>query len=193
MLDFFFQLDKTLFLGINRLPHNYITDSFFIFFSGIGNWGFIWLVIGIALIIWEEIEDKKGLISLIIAVLVTLIFIDGGVKNVIKRPRPQFTVAQTIVVSDNRDSYSFPSGHATLAFAAAFILAREHKKWAKLYYILAILIAFSRIYLGKHYPLDVLGGIFFGLTIGSLSYIFVHKVILRGYVLKKITAKKNNY
>lgn len=169
MLDFFFQLDKTLFLYINHLPHNIYSDAIFTFFSGIGTWGVIWLVIGIVLFIWEEIEDKKGLIAIIIAVLVSLIFIDGGVKNVIKRPRPQFSVAQTIVVADNRDSYSFPSGHTTLAIAGAYILAREHKKWAKLYYLLAILIAFSRIYLGKHYPLDVLGGVFIGLIIGYLS------------------------
>ncbi len=184
MPELFFQLDKTLFLFINHLPHNIYSDAFFTFFSGIGTWGIIWFVIGIVLFIWEEIEDKKGLAALVITVFITLIFIDGGVKNVIKRPRPENIIAQTIVVADTRDSYSFPSGHATLAFAGAYILAREHKKWAKLYYLLAILIAFSRIYLGKHYPLDVLGGIFFGLTIGSLSYIFVHKVILRGYVLK---------
>lgn len=169
MLDFLFQLDKTLFFGLNRLPHNYITDSFFIFFSGIGNWGLVWLVIGIGLFIWEEIEDKKGLVALIIAVFISLIFIDWGVKNVIKRPRPQFSVAQTIVVQDSRDSYSFPSGHTTLAFAGAYILAYEHKKWAKYYYILAFLIAFSRIYLGKHYPSDVIAGAVIGLFIGWLS------------------------
>lgn len=169
MLDFFFQLDKTLFLYINHLPHNVYSDAIFTFFSGIGTWGLVWLVIGIVLFIWEEIKDKKGLIAIIIAVLVSLIFIDGGVKNVIKRARPQVTIAQTIVVVDNRDSYSFPSGHATLAFAGAYILAREHRKWAKLYYLLAILIAISRIYLGKHYPSDVLFGGLIGILIGYIS------------------------
>ncbi len=176
MLNFFLEGDKTLFLFINHLPHNTVSDVFFTFFSRIGTWGLVWLAIGIALFIWEEIEDKKGLAALIIAVLITLTLIDGGVKNVIKRSRPENTIAQTIVVVDNRDSYSFPSGHTTLAMAGAYILAREHKKWAKLYYLLAILIAFSRIYLGKHYPLDVLGGSIIGTFIALGSMKIVDKI-----------------
>ncbi|MBI4991401.1 phosphatase PAP2 family protein, partial [Candidatus Gottesmanbacteria bacterium] len=91
------------------------------------------------------------------------------------RPRPEFSIEKTIVVFDRRGTYSFPSGHTALAFAAAYILAKEHKKWSRWYYLLAFLIAFSRIYLGKHYPSDVLFGIIIGISIGYLSLILSTK------------------
>lgn len=181
MLDFIFELDKTLFIFINHLPHNSVSDLFFTFLSGIGTWGIIWFIIGTALFIWEEVEDKdkKGLTAIIIAVFISLVFVDGGLKNIVRRERPQFSVAETIVVSDNRDSYSFPSGHATLAFAGAYILSCTHKKWRQWYYLIAYLIAFSRIYLGKHYPSDVMIGAILGVLIGYYSIKLVSKITLK--------------
>lgn len=163
------QLDSTLFTAINHLPHNLFSDYLFAFFSGIGTWGIVWIVIGIVLFIWEELKDKKGLIALAVACLFIILFVDGGLKNFIKRPRPEFSIEKAIVVFDRRGTYSFPSGHTALAFAAAYILAKEHKKWSRWYYLLAFLIAFSRIYLGKHYPSDVIVGAFFGFLIGIIS------------------------
>lgn len=169
MLDLLLQLDKGLFIFINHLPHNIFLNYLFSFFSGIGTWGIVWFAIGLALFIWEELKDKKGLIALAVACLFIILFVDGGLKNFIKRPRPEFSIEKAIVVFDRRGTYSFPSGHAALAFAAAYILAKEHKKWSRWYYLLAFLIAFSRIYLGKHYPSDVIFGGLTGIFIGMLS------------------------
>lgn len=169
MIELMQQLDTVLFISINHLPHNFFSDSFFALLSGIGTGGLIWLVIAAALFIWEEIKDKKGFVALLVAGIFVILFIDLGLKNLVRRPRPEFAINSAIVVYDKRDSFSFPSIHATLALAAAYILANEHKKWGILYYILAVLIAFSRVYLGKHYPSDVIIGALLGLLIGYIS------------------------
>ena len=168
-MDIFLQIDHILFRFINGLPHNFASDAFFSFFSGLGTWGIVWVIITGILFIWEELKDKKGLIALILAILLSIIISDGIVKNIVRRQRPEFSLKNTIVVQDSRNSYSFPSGHATIAFAAAYVLAREHKKWAKGYYVIAFLIAFSRIYLGKHYPFDIVGGTMLGTLIGFFT------------------------
>lgn len=71
-----------------------------------------------------------------------------------------------IIIGSNDNSYAFPSGHATIAFAMAYLLAHNEPRRRWIFYLLAILISFSRIYLGKHYPLDVLIGSVLGLVIG---------------------------
>lgn len=106
----------------------------------------------------------------------TLIIAEWFLKNIIARPRPKIEIPTAIVPFDFYQSFSFPSGHATIAFAAAYILGREHKKSKWLYYSLAMLISFSRIYLGKHYPSDVIAGTFLGLLIGYLSIRLTQKL-----------------
>ena len=73
--------------------------------------------------------------------------------------------------------YSFPSGHTAASFASvmALYLAGEKKIWIPSL-VLAVLIAFSRLYLYVHYPTDVLGGIVAGLAAGALGYWLVKKV-----------------
>ena len=169
MIELLTGVDQEIFIFINHLPHNIFSDYFFAFFSGVASWGVVWFVIGISLFVWEEITDKKGLVALLLAGIIVLITIEVGAKYLLERPRPEFVLNNTIVVLDKSASPSFPSGHAAMAFAAAYILAKEHKRWQYGYYSLAFLIAFSRIYLGKHYPSDVLMGAILGLLVGVFS------------------------
>ncbi|MCL4339344.1 phosphatase PAP2 family protein [Patescibacteria group bacterium] len=180
-------LDRDFFILINHLPHNLFLDYFFAFFSGLGTWGLVWVLILSVLVVWEEIEDKKGLWALIFSIVFILIFVESGIKNIVRRLRPEMTIPSTIVVFDLEHSYSFPSVHSTIAFAAAYIMAKEHKRWAAYYYILAILIAFSRIYLGKHYPSDVLAGAVLGSLIGFFFLNFVKKYM---YAKAKVKTSK---
>lgn len=169
MLDFLHQFDIRLFTLINSFPHNFILDSFFAFFSGIGSWGLVWLLIAVVLFVWEEAEDKKCFIALALAIILSLTLVELGLKNIIKRQRPEFLLLETIIVGKTIDSFSFPSGHATVAFAAFFVLSSFHKKWKWFCFSLALLISFSRIYLGRHYPSDVLIGGVLGILIGFFS------------------------
>lgn len=169
MLEIIKQQDRNLFIFLNHLPHNNISDSFFAIVSGIGKWGLIWIVIAIALFIWEEKKNKPKLVALFIAFVLSVISVEIILKNLVRRLRPELVIPFTIIVGSKSGSYSFPSGHATIAFAAAYVLGQHHRRMKWIYYLLAILIAFSRIYVGEHYPVDVIAGSLLGLLIGVIS------------------------
>lgn len=167
-MQYLIQKDHFLFTLVNHLPHNVIFDTIFLFISGIGTAGFVWLVIILALFIWEEIKDRQGFYALLLALMTSYLTTEVIIKNMFRRPRPYFTMPNMIEIGGISSSFSFFSGHATIAFAAAHVLSYHHRKGRWFYYILAFLIAFSRIYLGKHYPSDVAVGIILGLMIGNI-------------------------
>ena len=102
-----------------------------------------------------------------------------GLKYTVKRERPFLTYPDEIVNKsgiDWSDSYSFPSGHSTMAFATATALLLEYPKWYVIVpsYAYAGTVAYSRMHLGVHYPSDVLTGAIIGSGCAVLSH-YVNK------------------
>lgn len=181
-------LDEWLFLTINNLKHSYFLDWIFLFFSFYPL--IIWLLIGLMVILIEERKDKIFLLHLIVALVLSGIAASVLIKPLVKRPRPDIKHGLDVVIVNEKpaaipfnNDFAFPSGHAAVAFAGAYVLtreetSREHRKHGKKYkkiaswifYLLAFLTAFSRIYLGKHYPLDVIAGALLGMGIGLISW-----------------------
>lgn len=180
MLETLRALDTLLFRLINNLPHNIVINSFFVFFSGIGWWGMVWLIIWFAVILYKFGEEIVEDTSLFLSGLITFLFVSLGLKNFIHRPRPEFRIFNAKVIIDTSLTWSFPSTHATLAFAAAYILSKGHKRWQAVFYLCAFLIAFSRVYLGKHYPSDVIVGGIVGTVIGMSSH-QISKMIFKSH------------
>lgn len=167
MLDSLISFDHQLFLLINHLPHTYWSDIFFAFFSGLGIVGLLWLGIVAYLYYLGELRDRRTIISLALAAAFVFFFIDTWLKSVFQRIRPEFSLVDVIVVYDTLTTYSFPSAHATISFAAAYILTHNERKGLNwLFYLFAFLVSFSRIYLGKHYPSDTIAGMILGTAIG---------------------------
>ncbi len=168
MKEFVLTLDQNLFLSINKLPH----PSFFVFLarllSGAGNLGLIWLILAFFLV-WQKKHHPRILMVFLWTAL-TAIFVSGFLKDFFGRLRPELVLDSVLVYAWVNEYFSFPSGHSTTAFAAAVVLSRIFPKGRFYFYLLAVLIGFSRIYLGVHYPLDVLAGGFFGVFIGFLVY-----------------------
>ena len=156
-LDYFFTnlLNKLI-------PHNIIFDYLFSFFSMKGGSVLIWITIIVLLIIFEEKINKKFILYFLVALGITSTVV-FGLKNTVKRVRPT-----TVCEKD----FSFPSAHAATAFASAAILTYFDKKRRWFYYTVAILISYSRIYLGCHYFLDVVAGAIIGYII-SRALLFV--------------------
>jgi len=158
--------------GFNQIiPHNRFFDYFFSFFSLQGDSIFIWILIILFLVIFEEWKNHWFVVFFIIAFSTSAVFINYGLKNIVQRPRPSSFIQKNLVTNDvcPRD-FSFPSGHASTAFAAAAILSGFDKKRKYSYYFLALLIALSRVYLGCHFFLDIISGAIIGYLIGKFYY-----------------------
>lgn len=109
----------------------------------------------------------------ICALILTTIIGEGILKDIVKRPRPFLSLPDIDLLISAPTSYSFPSGHTGSSFAAAGILGSQIKKSKFYVFALAILIAFSRMYLYVHYPQDIIAGIILGLCSSQIVlYIF---------------------
>jgi len=94
-------------------------------------------------------------------------------KRRLLRPRPSRAIPGFFPLAENPDAFSFPSGHTAAAFAVALALAGEPFGAGPLALLLACGIALSRVYLGAHYPLDVLAGAALGSGTGLLARLLV--------------------
>jgi undecaprenyl-diphosphatase len=166
-MEHFLALDRSLFLFINHLPHTDFTNTIASVLSGIGQWGLVWLVIAVYLFFREERRDHWFFLPFILCLAMVWLLSETIIKSLVLRPRPGLDIGALIISATG--NYSFPSTHATLAFAMAYILSQEEPKLIAWFYILAGLIGLSRIYLGVHYPVDVIAGAFLGLGIGYVA------------------------
>lgn len=124
----------------------------------------------ILIVIFGGREGKKTAVVMSLSIL-ALIPISMAAKDIVGRPRPDLQISQSLLPSDNE--FSFPSGHATIVSAgAASSLALFRTKNRMLISIAlaaeAALVCVSRVYLGHHFPLDVVGGILLGVGVSFM-------------------------
>jgi membrane-associated phospholipid phosphatase len=99
--------------------------------------------------------------------------ISFGLRDWIDRRRPPLVYPEPKALVSVPHSGSFPSGHATMAFACATVLAWRVRRLAVPAYVLAAAIAWSRVYVGVHWPLDVLGGAVLGVLVATALLMLV--------------------
>ena len=141
--------------------------------SLLGSLGFIWILVALLLVVKEKhrgcgLTIGAGLIANLVVCNVIL-------KPLVARPRPCWGDVGYALIVDMPSDYSFPSGHTMAGFVVATILFTYNKGWGIAAYLLASLIAFSRLYLYVHYPTDVLAGIALGIAIGLLIAVMAKK------------------
>ena len=105
---------------------------------------------------------RWGVFALTVIAVVLADWSATGLKALFDRPRPPLRYAEPKTLVHLPHDASFPSGHAATSFAAATMLAIAFPRFAPFLYVLAAAVAFSRVYVGVHYPLDVLGGALLG-------------------------------
>lgn len=177
MLSFFLQLDQSLFLFLNGLHHPWL-DPVMIFFSGKFTQLPVYLILLYFLIRYEGWETIR--ILLFVAVLIALAdqFSVKAFKDVFERLRPcnEPTLQPLIHLVGGKcgGRFGFVSSHAANSFAMATfmgLLFRQHLPKLFFWLILwAFVVSYSRIYLGVHYPGDILVGALLGMMLGWAVY-----------------------
>lgn len=146
--------------------------------SSLGNSGMIWIILTVVLLVIPK--TRKTGVLLFAALVLDVILCNGIIKNVVARTRPyDVNTAVQLLIAKPRD-YSFPSGHTAASFASvtALYFAGDKRLWIPAL-VLAVLIAFSRLYLYVHFPTDVLGGVVLGVLCGYLADRLLQKVAWR--------------
>lgn len=135
----------------------------------LGNMGIIWIVISI-LLLFPRKTRRAGILSLL-ALLGSLCITNFFLKNYVARVRPYEVVNGLNCLVAKAKDWSFPSGHASAAFASAVVIYKNRpKRLGVPCMILAFLISLSRLYVGIHYPSDVICGAIIGALIGLILF-----------------------
>ena len=148
----------------------------------LGDAGIFWIVLSLILLCIPK-QRKLGLtcgLSLIFDLLSVNLFI----KKAVARTRPYIAIDELERIIEAQSDYSFPSGHTAASFAVATVLLmRAPKKLSIPMFVMACLISLSRLYVGVHYPTDIIGGAIVGTLCGVLA------VYVVDFIWKKVSKK----
>ena len=164
MLNMLSSLDDNILLFFQEVIRNPVMTPILKVITTLGNGGAIWIALTVLLLLLPKTRKVGFMASL--SLIGTLLINNMFLKNLVNRTRPYEVIeGLTYLVRTPTDS-SFPSGHSACAFAVACIMFRRlPKKYGIPALILAIVIALSRLYVGVHYPSDVLFGTLSGIAI----------------------------
>ncbi len=183
-LEKIIEYDKELFIKLNALG----SEPFDAFWMTVTN-QFSWIPLFLLLffLIFKAYGLKKGLVLVVVAAL--LVTFSDQFVNLIKdfferlRPNNDPTINNIIRILKTPHSFSFVSGHSTTSFAVTIFMIltlRKHYKYPLLLLVWPILFAYSRIYVGVHFPIDIFAGMLLGIIEGytfyRLSLVFLKKV-----------------
>jgi len=174
---FILNWDTRIFLSINSGLANPYLGWFFNILTRLGS---TFLMFAIGILVYVSRRRREGI--LILASIVIGTFVALPLKLAIPRPRPYVTIPTTIAF-DGEAGSSFPSGHAVRIFSFAFIASKLKPRFTIPLYLLAFLVAFSRIYVGQHYPLDAFIGALIGLLVGYLTLRYENRILKTAFRL----------
>ena len=182
MIDIIQNFDTNALLYIQDFLRVPFLNAVMVFFSTIGNLGLLWIALGLALLIPKR--TRRGAFDMLICLAVAYIVNDLIIKELVARARPYDTIESLKIVVNPLSSYSFPSGHANSSFASALALTLAFGKKGAWAYLPASLIAFSRCYVGVHYPSDVFTGMLVGTLVAFTAYKLLQKYVKTDFIKK---------
>lgn len=175
MLNFLLDLDGGILLFLQENVRNPVMTPILRLITTLGNGGAVWIALTILLLCIPKTR-KAGCMALA-ALLGTLLVNNMILKNLVARTRPYEVIEGLTYIVRKPVDYSFPSGHEGCSFAVACVMFRRLPgRYGVPALILAILIALSRLYVGVHYPSDVLFGVISGILISYGAEAIVNRL-----------------
>jgi undecaprenyl-diphosphatase len=114
-------------------------------------------------IVWR----RPNIVLIVATTALTMSFVNTLLKYAVQRDRPPTIILDPEPLMEVPTTSSFPSGHTSTSFACAYVISRLAPRLTVYVFALATLIGFSRIYVGVHYPLDVLAGAILGVLVAK--------------------------
>lgn len=166
ILDYLSSIDTALFVIVNRDLSNLFFDRVMPLVSFAGNSGAVWILLAVLLGLKNRHFRLRGFIVIALALVGSFLLADELLKHLFARPRPFLVIDPVNLLITAPHDYSFPSGHSATAFAAATAMALLDRRLTPAVMLLAAVEAYSRVYVGVHYPFDVIVGAMVGALTG---------------------------
>ncbi len=187
MSDFLYSIDLLIFYFFNHTISLPVLDRFFSLITSVSNWYIAYVILlGIS---WTK-GGLRGKVAVFGIILLILVSDQTGyriLKEFFARPRPCDVLSDVITPLGCTGTFSFPSNHALNNFAAAFFFYKLFPNLKWILFITAALVSISRVYLGLHYPSDIIGGALIGILFG---FIFAEIALLSENKLIQIKSEK---
>ncbi len=165
-------MDIAVFRWING-HHSRLLDGLMWGASASVDFYLLWLFLGLAVRAFDRKRGGETLLGLLIALAFSYLSVDLFLKSLVARARPFLSLDGVRLLRDTpsirlfKETWSFPSGHCTSSAAAAWVLGARHRRLLIPAALLVGLVAYSRVYLGMHYPTDCLAGLALGALCGA--------------------------
>ncbi|MCX7909068.1 MAG: phosphatase PAP2 family protein [Ignavibacteria bacterium] len=187
-MEFLLNLDTKILLFINKGIANPLFDKLFVLLTIQEHWYIVYSILIYFLLTKFQWKGRIFLVVLLVAIFVADQLSSNVIKELVGRIRPCHTLQDLRLLVPCGGGKSFPSSHAVNNFAFAILLSYFFQQYKIHFLVLASLVSLSRIYVGVHYPSDVIAGAIIGIIIGFL-FVYIHKKVLINYVEKFV--KKN--
>ncbi len=183
MGEFFQNIDVSFFYFINKTLANPLTDKVMPFITEGNNWFLVYIVLLGWLFIKGGAKGRVAVVMVLLLVTVTDQVNSFIIKDFFHRIRPCNVLPNVHLLVNCTDSFSFTSSHAINNFGAATLLSYFYKNFRYVLFTTATLVALSRVFVGVHYPFDIICGGLLG-VIAALIFIQIWKFISKAFKLK---------
>ena len=184
-----FNFDSAILLWLQNSFRNPVLNPIMIFITHLGDKGLFWIALTLLFLCFRK--TRRAGVTSAISMTIGLIVVNVILKNWLARIRPYELIEELELIIEKQHDFSFPSGHATNALACAWVMFRLlDKKVGVPALILALLICFTRLHVGVHYPTDVLAGIIVGIFAAELAIVIVRALAKRFPAFRRFIRSK---